>query len=415
MQRDNDLVREAWINLKTGDRDLARHYAEQAMLFADDNETKVKANYILSQTTDDPREKRDFLETVLAYDSTHAEARRALAILDGKLKPEDIVDANNLPAQSTGEQEAHADRFTCPKCGARRVFAPDGNSLFCEHCGNADTMTGTGQADESDFFIAMATAKGHRKPVATLVFHCNGCGAEFVLAPGVISSTCAYCDSPHVVPLEQFRELLEPDGILPHALTQKQATQKLIEWVELYEIQPERKVDFPRSLYMPLWAFDLGGGIDYSGEVTQTETEGFRRVQRVVRVRDQYPVLVNDFVISASKKTADIIARILPTFDLSAIKPYDLRYLADWPAEIYDISMSDASLEARGQVAKQYKERLRLEFSHMDKLQLSSAGMTVETFRLVLLPVWITEIRFKGESHSVLINGQNGRIVGDAP
>jgi hypothetical protein len=185
--------------------------------------------------------------------------------------------------------------------------------------------------------------------------------------------------------------------------------------VELYEIQPERKVDFPRSLYMPLWAFDLGGGIDYSGEVTQTETEGFRRVQRVVRVRDQYPVLVNDFVISASKKTADIIARILPTFDLSAIKPYDLRYLADWPAEIYDISMSDASLEARGQVAKQYKERLRLELSHMDKLQLSSAGMTVETFRLVLLPVWITEIRFKGESHSVLINGQNGRIVGDAP
>ena len=413
MQRDNDLVREAWINLKTGDRDLARHYAEQALLFADDTETKVKANYVLSQTTGDPKEKRDFLETVLAHDATHAEARRALAILDGKLKSEDIVDANNLPAQSTGEQEAHADRFTCPKCGARRVFAPDGNSLFCEHCGYADSMADTGNADEADFFIAMATARGHRKPISTLVFHCNGCGAEFVLAPGVISSTCAYCDSPHVVPLEQFRELLEPEGIIPHAFSQKQAIQLLVKWVKQNKIKPERKVDFPRGVYLPLWTFDLGGGIDYRGETIQTETDGLRQVQRVVHVRDQYPVLVNDFVIPASKKTADIITRVLPTFDLlgQAIKPYDPRYLADWPAEIYDISMSDASLEARGQIAKQYNERLHLELSHLDKLQLSSAGMTVESFKLVLLPAWITEIRFKGESHSVLINGQNGRIV----
>jgi hypothetical protein len=415
MEHDNDLVREAWINLKTGDRALARRYAEQALLFADDTETKVKANYVLSQVTDDPKQKRDCLETVLAYDPVHAEARRALAILDGKLKPEEIVDSNNLPAQATGEQNAQADRFTCPKCGARRVFAPDGNALYCEHCGNADSMAGTGNADESDFFIAMATARGHRKPVATLIFHCNGCGAEFVLAPDIISSTCAYCDSPHVVRLDQFRELLEPDGILPHALTQKQAIQNLIEWVELYEIQPEHKVDLPRSLYMPLWTFDLGGGIDYSGNVLQTETEGFRRVQRVVRVRDQYPVLINDFVIPASKKTAEFLTRILPTFNLSSIKPYDPRFLADWPAEIYDISMSDASLEARAQVARQYMERLQIEFSHLSELRLSSASMTVESFKLVLLPVWMTEIRYKGEDHTVLINGQNGRIVGDTP
>ncbi|HSQ39377.1 MAG TPA: hypothetical protein VLM78_04390, partial [Anaerolineales bacterium] len=120
MQRDNELVHEAYINLKAGDRVLARRYAERALLTVDDTETKVKAHFILSQTTDDPKEKRDFLETVLAYDPAHAEARRALAILDGRLKPEDIVDANNLPAQATSEQDASADRFTCPKCGARR-------------------------------------------------------------------------------------------------------------------------------------------------------------------------------------------------------------------------------------------------------------------------------------------------------
>ena len=260
MQRDNELVHEAYINLKAGNRESARRYAERALLAVDDTETRVKASFILSQTTDDPKEKRDLLETVLAYDRTHAEARRALAILDGKLKPEDIVDADNLPAQST--EQARADRFTCPKCGARRVFAPDGHSLLCENCGYNDSLVMDGEAGESDFFTAMATAKGHRKPVAMQVFHCQGCGAEFILALGVISATCAYCDSPHVVRLEESRELLEPDGIIPHALTQKQAIEKLVLWVDLYEIKPEQKVDLPRGIYMPLWTFDIGGGIE---------------------------------------------------------------------------------------------------------------------------------------------------------
>ena len=411
MQRDNELVQEAWIHLKSGDRTAARRFAERALITVDDTETKVKANFILSQTSDDPVEKRNFLETVLAYEPAHAEARRALAILEGRLKPEEIVDADNLPAQSTDPQSVRADRFTCPKCGARRVYAPDGRSLLCENCGFNDSMAGNAQADETDFFIAMATARGHRKATASLVFHCNGCGAEFVLAPGVISASCAYCDSPHVVRLDQSRELLEPDGILPHALTRKQAIEKLVFWVDLYEIQPEQKVDLPRGIYLPLWTFDLGGGINYSGETIETDNEGFRKVQRVVRIRDQYPILINDWPIPASTRTADIVTRILPTFDLSAVKPYDPRYLADWPAEIYDIAMSDASLDVRGQVAQQYMERVRVEYSHLTDLRLSSAGMTVESFKLVLLPVWLTEIRFHGETHVVIINGQNGRVV----
>jgi len=415
MERDNELVQEAYINLKTGDLAAARRYAERALITVDDYETRVKANFILSQTTDDPAEKRGYLETVLAYEPFHAEARRAMAILDGKLKPEDIVNADKLPAQATSEQAASADRFMCPKCGARRVYAPDGKSLLCENCGTGDSMAGNAEAAESDFFIAMATAKGHRKAAATLVFHCNGCGAEFVLAPGVISSTCAYCDSPQVVRLDQFRELLEPDGILPHALTRKQAIQKLVEWVELYEIKPERKVEPPRSVYLPLWTFDLGGGMDYSGEVVETEVRGLRQVQRVVRVRDQYPLLVNDWPIPASKKSTATVSRILPTFDLSAVKPYDPRYLANWPAEIYDISMSDASLDARAQVVQQYKERLRGDLAHVNNLQTTSAGMTVESFKLVLLPVWIIDIPLANETIFVLINGQNGRVIGDAP
>lgn len=411
MQHDNELVHEAYINLKTGDRAAARRYAERALLTVDDVETRVKASFILSQTTDDPKEKRDLLETVLAYDRTHAEARRALAILDGKLKPEDIVDADNLPAQST--EQARADRFTCPKCGARRVFAPDGHSLLCENCGYNDSLVMDGEAGESDFFTAMATAKGHRKPVAMQVFHCQGCGAEFILALGVISATCAYCDSPHVVRLGQSRELIEPEGVIPHAFTQKQAIQLLVKWVEQNKLKPGRKVDFPRGVYLPLWTFDLGGAIRYSGNMVETDDDPFgQRQRRVVRMTDEYPVLVNDWPIPASQKIVARFARLLPTFDLTAVKPYDPRYLADWPAEVYDISMSNASLEARSQVFAQYRERLPSEqLSQLTNINLSSAGMAIESFKLVLLPVWMTEIPLDGKTLPLLINGQNGKIT----
>ncbi|PIV26858.1 MAG: hypothetical protein COS37_04245, partial [Anaerolineae bacterium CG03_land_8_20_14_0_80_58_20] len=342
---------------------------------------------------------------------THAEARRALAILDGKLKPEDIVDADNLPAQST--EQARADRFTCPKCGARRVFAPDGHSLLCENCGYNDSLVMDGEAGESDFFTAMATAKGHRKPVAMQVFHCQGCGAEFILALGVISATCAYCDSPHVVRLGQSRELIEPEGVIPHAFTQKQAIQLLVKWVEQNKLKPGRKVDFPRGVYLPLWTFDLGGAIRYSGNMVETDDDPFgQRQRRVVRMTDEYPVLVNDWPIPASQKIVARFARLLPTFDLTAVKPYDPRYLADWPAEVYDISMSNASLEARSQVFAQYRERLPSEqLSQLTNINLSSAGMAIESFKLVLLPVWMTEIPLDGKTLPLLINGQNGKIT----
>jgi len=270
-----------------------------------------------------------------------------------------------------------------------------------------------GEADESDFFTAMATAKGHRKPVAMQVFHCQGCGAEFILALGVISATCAYCDSPHVVRLGQSRELIEPEGVIPHAFTQKQAIQLLVKWVEQNKLKPGRKVDFPRGVYLPLWTFDLGGAIRYSGNMVETDDDPFgQRQRRVVRMTDEYPVLVNDWPIPASQKIVARFARLLPTFDLTAVKPYDPRYLADWPAEVYDISMSNASLEARSQVFAQYRERLPSEqLSQLTNINLSSAGMAIESFKLVLLPVWMTEIPLDGKTLPLLINGQNGKIT----
>ena len=261
----------------------------------------------------------------------------------------------------------------------------------------------------------MATARGHGKPVATQVFHCQGCGAEFILPPDVLSTTCAYCNSPHVVSLEKSRELLQPEGVIPQAFNQEQAARLLVDWVEGNSIKPQGVVDLPRGVYLPIWTFDVGGGIGYLGDKYESE-DGFRQAaSRIVRVEGEYPIHVDDLPIPASRKIARHISRLLPTFELKNTQPYDPRYLSNWAAEVYDVPMADASLDARSRAYSKLKRKLPGEIASLLNLKTSSASLAIESFKLVLVPVWITAIPVDGKELLVLINGQNGVVQGDTP
>jgi DNA-directed RNA polymerase subunit RPC12/RpoP len=370
----------------------------------------------MSMVTQEPGDKRKALENCLSHDLQHARARRALAVLDGKLKADEVIDPDKLPPAPEGLRTADARRFMCPKCGGRMSFAPDGGSLVCEYCTRNQTLT-AGPADEKDFIVAMATARGHGRPLQEQVFHCSGCGAEFILPPKQMSASCVYCDSPHVVSLEKTRDLLAPDAIIPHAFDQKLAAQMLIQWVEGNGIEPEKKVNQPRGLYLPSWTFDIGGAIDYTGEVIENEeiTFGRRGGQRLVRITDRYPVMVDDLPLPASRKTSAVFLKLIPTFEMKSAKPYDPRYLAGWPAEIYDVPMADASLDARSRAYARTKQELPSRLGNMKLIHTSSANLAVESFKLNLLPVWMTEIPFDGREHLMLINGRNGFVASDIP
>lgn len=408
-----DLLREGIIEAKAGNKDSARRILDRAVYVSSDHDMMAEAWFWISQVEDDPVEKRKALENCLSNDLQHVRARRALAILDGKLKPDEIVDPDHLPPAPEELRQADAQRFMCPKCGGRMSFAPDGQSLVCEYCARSRTLDSSAAAREKDFIVAMATVRAHRRPPGEQVFRCEGCGAEFVLPPGQLSVTCVYCDSPSVINLEKSKDLLAPDGIIPHAFDQKQAIKYLVDWVEGNQIHPEKQVEPPRGLYQPLWTFNVGGRIDYTGEIIVGIGEGERQMPILERISDQYPVMVNNIPIPASRKLSAPFVRLIPTFDLQAVKPYDPGYLADWPAELYDVPMSDASLDARHAAFAQLKRDMPKKLALFRLISSSSANMTIDSFRLDLLPVWMTEIWIEGRSYLVLINGQNGAVQSD--
>jgi hypothetical protein len=123
----------------------------------------------LSQVEDDPKIKRDCLENILAMDPANGPARRGLAILDGRLKPEDIIDPDKPiePIKPAGAPQPSAvRRYACPKCGGRMAYSPDKHALVCDYCGNHlheyQALQQGALITEQDFTAALATAKGHR-------------------------------------------------------------------------------------------------------------------------------------------------------------------------------------------------------------------------------------------------------------
>lgn len=402
---DNDLLKEATYHVKSGDHETARRYLQRALDLADDLDTKMRANYFMAVISKDPAEKRNYLENVLAIDPVHPEARRELALLDGRLKQSDIVDPNNLPLQSSDPQNVQADRFTCPRCGGKMVFDGDG-SLTCEYCSRNETLDSAVPEMEKDFILAMATGQGHRKPVATQVFHCQGCGAEFILPPNVLSQDCSYCGSPHVVS-QGSRELLEPDAIIPMALNQRQAARQLVNWVEKNKIEPSGKVQAPRGVYLPVWTFDIGGNVPWNGIIQKKDT-----VQRVSGI---YPVFSNDLPIPAARHLPELMEKLLPEFNFPSAAVYDPRYLSGWPAEVHEIAMSDASLQARQKMVARLRRDIHSQHRGVSNLGYSTSGIFVQSFKLVLVPIWLTDVPYEGKILPVVINGSSGQVHGETP
>lgn len=404
---------------KAKDKDQARFYLEWVLRTDADRHQKIKAWLWLSEISDDPVEKRNYLENVLAYEPTNPLARRGMAILRGQLDPAEIIDPNRQPPAPPDEspQPAEAKRFICRDCGGKMTFTPDGRSLTCAYCNRQLTLYQALQegamVEEQDFAVALATARGHTYPVATQSFSCQACGVSFMLGPNVLSLTCPYCASAYVIEVLETRELIPPEGIIPLALTQLEAYGALQKWLEEAGLRAKAKTAPPDGLYLPVWTFDVGGEVQWSGKALERQYGWTGWAAR----SGSYSIFYDDVLVPASHTLPADLAETINHFELDALVPYAPDYLADWPAEVYQIAVSDASLVARRQAWKRARRMVqaRMEMHEIEDLTLSSAGIAIESFKLILLPVWVAHYRYEDEDYQVVINGQTGTVRGKKP
>src|SRR5574339_642207 len=105
-----ELLKSGIIEAKAGNRESARRYFDRAVYISHDHDVLAETWFWMSQVIENAAEKHKALENCLAHDLQHARARRALAILDGTLKADEIVDPDRLPLPPEGLRLADAQR-----------------------------------------------------------------------------------------------------------------------------------------------------------------------------------------------------------------------------------------------------------------------------------------------------------------
>ncbi len=403
---------------KAGHLDEARYYLRRVLRLQARPEQRAKALLWLAQVEDNPQAQRDFLEEACLLDPANYAIQRRLAVLKGQLAPDEVFDPEHPPAPEPPEaasQPLQMRRFVCPQCGGKMTFRAGGKTLSCRYCGYEMSLLKALQAgamvQEQNFVVGMATAKGHVHPTGVRPFVCQGCGATFMVGQGTLSLTCPYCGTPHVAQQETAQQLVLPEAVVPFALSREEIRRKFFRWFDRAGLRG--RVWRIRGLYLPAWTFDLGGEIGWSCYVESNN--GMGRTERGLHL-----VYEDDILVPASHTLpGNLLLDAVTHFSTKEAIPYKEEFLVNWPAEVYDVSMSDASLVARRIALERAREfmrvRLRVLFGDPQNVQLNTGGLIIESFKLLLLPAWITRYRAQGKIYHVLIDGQSGEVHAQEP
>jgi hypothetical protein len=418
---------------RAGDKAEARRYLERLLLdYAATHAEKAQAHIWLTELTDDPAEKRAHLEHALTFDPHNAIARRGLAVLEGRLRTEDIIDPNQQPSQAqdagapedAGASEVEAPhpvkarRFVCPQCGGVMAFEPGDKAVRCMYCDHHQTIFSALKdgllVEEQDFAIALATTKGHALPAEMHICQCKGCQAKLVLARE-LSTHCPYCGSAHVVEIET-QEVEQPEGIIPFAITAEEAQKSFRRWLDKNVKGDRIRTTRVRGLYLPVWTFDISQEVRWRGVEPDNNSYGISQ-QRIQE--GSYYVLEDDVLVAATHTLPRDLIGVFDKFLLKETVPYDSAYLANWPTTLYDISVSDASLRARQIVLKKGKKGAHLQaiarVPNIKDFQTFPGEVAVLSYKLLLLPFWIANYRHEETVYTVVINGQTNRVSGQKP
>lgn len=335
------------------------------------------------------------------------------------------------------QPEHNAQEFKCQMCGGQMAYDAAASQMKCAHCGNA-VQVGTAEGNEAiveynlQDGLAKASQKGYGTPVRSS--QCNECGAKVSFSESETATDCVYCGSSQVLEQEENRNVLRPESVVPFNVARADASKKFSTWLSKLWFRPsalkrEAKVSEMNGVYVPYWTFDSQVHSDWTAQaghyyyVTEsyTDSEGNQKTRQVRKTnwvpawgsRDDF---YDDILICASKGLPANLVGKLKTFNTAELQPYQPSFLAGWKAEEYAIELNDGWKTAVGQMEKEQRSKCSRDVPGDTQRFLSVTNrFHDETFKHVLLPIWISAYRFNGKVYRFLVNGQTGEVTGKAP
>ncbi|MFC3086364.1 zinc ribbon domain-containing protein [Tabrizicola soli] len=334
-------------------------------------------------------------------------------------------------------------RWPCEQCGAQLRYAPGQTRLVCDHCGHVQDIPASAAGDRSRALQELDLARGLRDDLAdrdmveTRTTSCPNCGAQVEITGATHATECPFCATPVVLDTGTTRHI-KPQALIPFALTEEQARKAMTGWLGSLWFAPNTLLEYARKgramngVYVPFWTFDADSDSRYSGErgeyyyTTRTvrvrvngrmETRQEReRHTRWHSVSGRVARGFDDVLVMASHSLPTRLGNELTPWDLGALVPYAPEFLAGFQAEGYTIPLAEGHAEGRGKMEEVIRSDVRRDIGGDEqRIHGIDTAWSEETFKHILLPVWMAAYKYNGKSYRFLVNGQTGEVQGERP
>jgi len=304
----------------------------------------------------------------------------------------------------------------CKNCGAKLQFDPLTGKLNCDMCGSSFDAEEDIYSEESKKLLENKKVVESDKTMDMNIYSCSACGADIILTSTEASTKCVYCGNPNIV-FSRISKQQKPDGILPFKISKEQAVQAIRDKIGKGFFVPKEiknfKIDSVRGIYIPYWFIN----VDFRDNVLLQSTHGSGKHKRTYNYIRCGSTKFSNIPVDASNKLSDDSSIKLEPFYYDDIRDFDVNYLTGFYSDICDTPLGNAKQTATNRAREMFlEETMKSIGGHSKKVLKDFPNYAINEEPLyVMLPAWFLTFFYKGEVHTILVNGQTGKVVGAVP
>jgi hypothetical protein len=282
----------------------------------------------------------------------------------------------------------------------------------------------------------MTTSTPQQLPQSNRI-SCRNCGAttDFAVTSDVLK--CAFCGSEQILTQPADPNRLSPEAIVSFAVEEEQARAAYRAWLgngffrpgDLTRAATLREI---RPVFLPFWSFDATARSQWTAMSGRHRhrTESYQALENGQAVTRERQVQETDWfpangehegrytweLVSASKGLEQKWVDAVEPFNFGDLRQFKPEYLLGRGAEEPALDRHQAEGVARQIVeSKEQSECARLVPGDTHRDLRVSTALDEVTARLLYLPVWLAAFAYKGDVYRFVVNGQTGKVTGEAP
>jgi len=184
-----------------------------------------------------------------------------------------------------------------------------------------------------------------------------------------------------------------------------------------------------RGVYIPYWTFDAQAVCPWQAEAGHYyyTTESYRDNQGRTQTRQVRHVrwepasgvvehFFDDEPVSGTHGVSHALLRQIEPFATKELVAYDTAFLSGFIVEHYQVVLVEAAQTSQDSMVTQLREMCvqQIPGDTYRNLEMSPT-FSAQTFKHVLVPIWLLSYLYGTRTFQVVVNGYDGRMAGQYP